>query len=478
MQKKPLVLPVRTALGEYFYETSRNEIVVVNEQLLEYIEHVLSNDSEEILVSDDTKRQFDELQNNGYLSPGYVEDVLHPATAHVENLLNRGVERLSLQVTQQCNLRCKYCIYSEDSNFSQRSHSSNIMSLDIAKKAIMFYRRHAIDIEKPVIGFYGGEPLLAFPTIVKAVEYADDLFEGKNIAYNITTNATLLTDEIIDFLLSHDFKITFSLDGPKAVQDRNRVFRGGGGTYDLVIHNIRKVYEKTPDIADKLAISMVIQPETDYSELISLFSEPMIKEISLIPSIVEENSVPKKLSSDYVSDFNYESFLTLTEYFRDEKTRYSNPLQTSNVQGYDRNIRELKTTVLAPISAPGGPCVPGKLKMFIDCFGNIFPCEKVDESKNMQIGTIDDGFDIEQVKRLLNVGRLTPELCKNCWVFPFCGICARGSSEGGKLSASKRAESCEAAKLNAYRVIMEKILVFENQQHMRRLNHLWGGEFL
>lgn len=138
MQKKPLVLPVRTALGEYFYETSRNEIVVVNEQLLEYIEHVLSNDSEEILVSDDTKRQFDELQNNGYLSPGYVEDVLHPATAHVENLLNRGVERLSLQVTQQCNLRCKYCIYSEDSNFSQRSHSSNIMSLDIAKKQLCF----------------------------------------------------------------------------------------------------------------------------------------------------------------------------------------------------------------------------------------------------------------------------------------------------------------------------------------------------
>jgi len=478
MQQKPLVLPIRTALGTYFYETCRNEIVVVNERLFEYIEQVCTHDSDNIPVADDIKQQYNELQSNGYLSPGCVEEILHPATAQAANLLDRGVSMLSLQVTQQCNLRCKYCIYSEEKNLSQRSHSSNVMTLDVAKKAILFYRRHAIDTRNPVIGFYGGEPLLAFPTIVKAVEYAEDIFEGRDVSYNITTNGTLLTDEIIDFFLKHDFKITFSLDGPKAVHDRNRVFRDGSGSYDLVISSIQRIYAKAPEAMKNLNISMVIQPDQNYGELLSIFTEPILKNINVIPAIVEEDAIAKPLSAGYISDFSYDSFLSLVDYYRDEKTHYSNPLQTSNINAYEQSIRDVKPTNLRPISAPGGPCVPGKLRMLVDCFGKIFPCERIDESTDMQIGTIEQGFDIGQVEKILNVGRLTPNLCKKCWAFPFCGICARASSEGGKLSATRRVSSCEKARLNAHRVIMGKILTYENQCHMQKLNHLLGGNVL
>ncbi len=478
MRQKPLVLPIRTALGTYFYETNRNEIVVVNEQLFECIEQVCTHDSDEILVADEIEQQYDELQSNGYLSPGCVEDILHPATAQLANLLDRGISMLSLQITQQCNLRCKYCIYSEDKNLSQRSHSSNVMTIDVAKKAILFYRQHSIDVGKPVICFYGGEPLLAFPTIVKAVEYAEDVFEGRDISYNITTNGTLLSDEIIDFLLDHDFKITFSLDGPKAVHDRNRVFQNGSGSYDQVISNILKIHSKAPEAMEKMNISMVIQPDQDYRELISIFNEPALKDISVIPAVVEENSISKQLSSDYISDFSYESFLSLVEYFRDKKICHSNPLQTSYINGFKQNIDKVKPTYLGSISAPGGPCIPGKLRMFIDCFGNIFPCERVDESADMKIGTIEQGFDIDRVDKIMNVARLTPDLCKKCWAFPFCGICAKASSEEGKLSASRRAISCKDARYNAYSIIMGKILIYENQQHMRKMNQILGGKVL
>ena len=103
------------------------------------------------------------------------------------------------------------------------------MSLETAKKAILFYREHSRDKDRAIIGFYGGEPLLAFPLIVESVKYAEEIFAGVDISFNITTNATLLTDEIIDFLLDHHFKLTFSLDGPNEVQDKNRIFANGSG---------------------------------------------------------------------------------------------------------------------------------------------------------------------------------------------------------------------------------------------------------
>lgn len=476
MKGKPLVLPIRTAIGTYFYETCRNEIVAVNERLFEYIEQKCSNNSGNLPDTPiEIVEQYDELLENGYLASGNVEEILHPATTQLANLLGRGIDKLTLQITQQCNLRCKYCIYSEGSNPNQRSHSSNLMSLEMAKAALMFYRQHTIDMDKVVIGFYGGEPLLAYSTIVQTVEYAEEIFAGKEISYNITTNGTLLTDEIIDFLLEHDFYITFSLDGPKEVQDRNRVFRDGKGSYDTVINNIRKVFAKNPDAMKRSSISMVIQPDQDYKELLTLFSEPALKEVNLIPAVVEEDSVTKRLSKQYITAFNYDAFLALVDYFRAEETQYDNPLQSSNIQGYDQNILKVKSTLLGPVSAPGGPCVPGKLKLFIDCFGNLYPCEKVDEKIGMQIGSISDGFDLKRVSEILNVGNLTPDLCKECWAFPLCTICAKRSTEDGALSASRRTQACSESRLYAYSVIMEKILVYENQQHMQRMNHLLGG---
>lgn len=74
------------------------------------------------------------------------------------------------------------------------------MSLSIAKKAIDFFQEHSTDQNNVTIGFYGGEPFLEFELIKECVAYAEDKLEGKKIEYSVTTNATLLTDEIIDYL--------------------------------------------------------------------------------------------------------------------------------------------------------------------------------------------------------------------------------------------------------------------------------------
>lgn len=71
------------------------------------------------------------------------------------------------------------------------------------------------------------EPLLEFNLLEECVAYAKALFQGKLLSFTITTNATMLTEEIMEFLVGNDFYVTISPDGSKEIQDKNRVMAGG-----------------------------------------------------------------------------------------------------------------------------------------------------------------------------------------------------------------------------------------------------------
>ena len=176
MKNIPFVLPVKTALGHYIYEVNKNEILFVDENIFQCVTSELLNKSDEAV-----EEQLAELKLNGYLSSHKIKHIQHSLSEISKILLDRGINQLILQVTQECNLRCKYCIYSENSNVNQRMHTNSFMTLETAKKAIDFYRIHSIDADRAVIGFYGGEPFLNFDLIKKAVEYAEIVFEGKEI---------------------------------------------------------------------------------------------------------------------------------------------------------------------------------------------------------------------------------------------------------------------------------------------------------
>ena len=62
---------------------------------------------------------------------------------------------------------------------------------------------------------------------------------GKRVEFNLTTNATLLTSEMIGFLADYDISVTVSIDGPREMQDRFRVFHDGRGSYDVLLPRVR-----------------------------------------------------------------------------------------------------------------------------------------------------------------------------------------------------------------------------------------------
>lgn len=468
--EKPFALPIKTALGYYVYDANNNEILSVTPQLFQYVSNLLADESAEF-ISEETIADFKELQEAGYFLPSRVETILHPMTSTAQYRLDRSLGSLVLQVTRNCNLRCEYCIYSENKNKDQRSHSNDVMTFETAKKALDFYREHINDTDQAIIGFYGGEPLLEIGLIKKVVKYAEQIFEGREIHYSLTTNATLLTKDTIDFLLEHGFSTVISLDGPEKIQDRNRHFKDGGGTYQIVMSNLEKYYLAKPADSPNLAINMVIDPEVEYKDLESLLGLPFLADFRVYSSPIEEDGKSIPLSEDYIDNYNYDLFLACVQHFRAEKPVYPNGHIENRLSDINRDMEKFERGVLDSMGAPSGPCIPGKTKLFVDCFGNMYPCEKVNENEAMRIGTLEKGFDLEKVIALLNISSLNADKCKKCWAFSLCNVCAtKVEAKGGCLCGVSN-QSCEDSKANALYKLQYKILGYENEIHSRGMIH-------
>lgn len=116
------------------------------------------------------------------------------------------------------------------------------------------------------IGFYGGEPLLEFELIKQIVEYAERVFVGKYLKFTMTTNCSLINDEITDFLYLHSFNILISLDGPKNLHDSKRIFAVNGcGTFDVIMEKLKLIKCKYPDYYKKnITFNTVVDPSNEF----------------------------------------------------------------------------------------------------------------------------------------------------------------------------------------------------------------------
>ncbi len=153
------------------------------------------------------------------------------------NQLPRTVTRFPLttvvlNVNTGCNLSCTYC-YKED--LATPAHGRK-MAYDTAIKSIEMLLEESPDQPRYNVVFFGGEPLTRMDLIREVVAYCEPRFErhGALVDFTLTTNATLLDEALVDWLNAHRFGLTVSMDGPKALHDRNRLTVGGHGTYDVV----------------------------------------------------------------------------------------------------------------------------------------------------------------------------------------------------------------------------------------------------
>jgi len=132
------------------------------------------------------------------------------------------------------------------------------------------------------LNFYGGEPLLCFDLIEETISFLDKKQNdyNKTAQYSLTTNGSLITDEIIQTLEAHKFSVVFSFDGyAQDIQRKN-------GSFDRAVSNIKKILEY-PDI--QLETNSVFTPDTvEYiSDSMAFIMDLGVRNINLSPSLLQ-----------------------------------------------------------------------------------------------------------------------------------------------------------------------------------------------
>ena len=187
----------------------------------------------------DVMEVLDELRSLEVISDGSTVARINPAPQQVNKF---PLTTVVLNVNTGCNLSCTYC-YKEDLTTPSKGEK---MALDTAIQSVEMLLRESPDQPNYNVVFFGGEPLSNMPLIREAVDYCEKRFAqlDATVDFTMTTNATLLTEELVDWFNAHRFGLTISMDGPKAMHDKNRITVGGQGTYDVVRRKVEMLLKR------------------------------------------------------------------------------------------------------------------------------------------------------------------------------------------------------------------------------------------
>lgn len=411
---------------KYLFDVNTDRILQIPDFVYLYLNGDLLKEAQK---REEAELYIERLKSKGFLKTTRIRKTEHPETLYLESYLKSRVTTMILQVTQNCNLRCEYCVYS--GSYYNRMHTNKRMSWDMAKKGIDFLERHSADCGRVYISFYGGEPLLEFELIKKSIDYANDRLKGKEIFYNLTTNGTLITEEMISFFQKHNLHLMISLDGPEKIHDLHRKFIDGTGSYKSLFYNLYMIKNRFPQYyKDNISFNTVLDPQNGYDYISDyIVKNEILNQEMFTSGIINPTNRKEELaiSETFLIEKNYEHFLMLMEKIGKINIGRSSPLNKSDsfeIDELEYNRRFYAFTELPEKSHHVGPCIPSSFRLFLSADGNFYPCEKVCESTDfMVIGNIEEGIDISKVCRLLNIEEYNQDECHTCWAYNYCQTC-------------------------------------------------------
>ncbi|MDC7289405.1 Cys-rich peptide radical SAM maturase CcpM [Blautia schinkii] len=421
---KVIIKCFETPGNNYFYDRYTDSVIRVSDDEYRALERLERGEEQSY-----DKQLLKKYKNNGLLHNSILKGIEHPDLKNIEHFLNNNMSQLILQVTQQCNLRCDYCAYS--GGYYNRKHETKAMTFEVAKKAMDFYVQHSNETNMLTVGFYGGEPLISFSLIKKCVLHLIEVCNGKELSFGLTTNGTLLTDEIVDYLVKYDFSIMISLDGPQKEHDINRKFISGKGSFNTIISNLERLQERYPQFYKrKITFNTVINTKSDLNAIMNYFEkETLFPDGANSLNFVSPNGLVNEELAKYNIEFYrvywYEYLKMLLALLKKIEWDKRRKLLRSHVEEIKRTYIMLHNHKIEfSYMHHNGPCLPGVRRLFVNVDGIFYPCERVSEtSDDMIIGNLDNGFDLGKIEYLINHGRIIEDKCLNCWNLRRCSFC-------------------------------------------------------
>ncbi len=388
------------------YEEALNEKKSENE-IKDYIYSRLeSNYSREEL--EEAIAETNQLANNEVL---FTEDIYEK---YITDFKSRKtvVKAMCLHIAHDCNLACKYCFAEEGEYHGRRA----LMSYEVGKKALDFLISNSGNRVNLEVDFFGGEPLMNWDVVKQLVEYGRSMETklNKKFRFTLTTNGVLLNDEIMEFCNKEMANVVLSLDGRQEINDANRPFRNGRGSYELIVPKFQKFAESRGDKSYYVRGTFTRQ-NLDFSEDVKHFADLGFKHMSIEPVVgddyeeyaIKEEDLPKIMEE-------YDNLAV--EYIKRQK------------EGNGFNFFHFM------IDLEQGPCVAKRLSgcgsgteyLAVTPWGDFYPCHQFVGNEKFLLGNVDEGIkatDIVDEFKMCNV--YAKPKCKECFARYYCsGGCA------------------------------------------------------
>lgn len=318
---------------------------------------------------------------------------------------------LVLNVTSKCNLSCTYCYeYGEDKIVAEGS-KPRFMTEQTARESVDFMFKEAGDSKAVNLTFFGGETLLNFKVLRSALDYARERAAalGKTVNPSLTTNATLLRSEVIDWIVANGVGVTVSMDGNREQQDKFRVFSNGQGSYDLMIPHVKELIARhTRPVGARVTLT---KQNLDVTGIYRhLFEELGFYEVGFAP-------VTTSWQRDYaIQDdgftFMLRQFQALAQEFL-EHTLAGRRHGFSNVRDTLEEIHKGQSKAY--------PCGAGFGLMGVATDGDVGLCHRFAGSDRHKFGTVRDGIDHAMQADFLQRHHVDHKTdCRTCWARPLC----------------------------------------------------------
>lgn len=222
-----------------------------------------------------------------------------------------------------------------------------------------------------------------------------------------------------------------------------------------------------PEYVDTIGFNAVLGENNNFKVSSDFFSYDFLKKATVTFTTVSNRDVivEKNIHEEFYINYKYELFKMFLYCIGRISEENVSKLMSAHINKIKNSIHEyLKTPLIIDGKThPSGPCVPGMNRLFVTVDGEFFPCERVSESNEIfKIGNLDDGFNIEKVKKLMNIAKLTEKQCSQCWAMGYCDSCAADMGEDNKLDAKKRLERCSAIRFMVDELMKEYCLLREN----------------
>lgn len=448
--------------NKYFYDLGTGKVFQVEKEVQELLQFILNEDWEKACSCSEEAIQdvYSTILEEEILLAPELKTYIGPQVYDLDSKLENNRAQITLELTEKCNMRCKYCVY-QDGQGGYREFGNNNMTFDIAKRAIDDLIQHSDNEENVFVSFYGGEPLLKFDLLRECINYCETI-KNKNISYAITTNGTIIDEDIATFFadLGDKMHITISLDGPKDMNDKYRVYSNGSGTFDDTVRGVKLLVEKFRDAGKEFSLGI--------NSVLPEYEEENLNDIEVF--FETQDWIPKDtvFTSSFVStkdkEMNYrgvDSDVEMDIIDKGKKIKgYFDPLfdwakegdlkdTTFKLIAKDNMIKELamihrRLLFKHPMESyyMSGCCIPGARRVYVTTRGDYLICEKLGEAPS--IGNIYKGLDVKKIKRIYvdDYCNQTMKFCGECWAAHLCGMCYMNCYDKNGINLKLRHSKC------------------------------------